>query len=293
VDDGSTDRSVDIVRSFGERVELVLQNHGGAPKARNRGVEEASGEFIHFLDADDILFPYCIKRKMEAASSEKADVVYSGSFFFNSEANAGTYESHAPSRNDRPGLVAHIIRNSLVTTTLLCRRELLINLRGFNEELMNGQEHDLLLRLALIGAKFTYVPKALSCNRTNHNLNSITSVTQGNPDRLEKLFWHFEGMLKETELWVPRVRAALSLRFHMVGVEYMALDKHGEAITMFEKAKRVAPKYILGLPLSRRLLVPMVGEYMAEKLIRRIREKLGGLKSAASFRRKSGMHMEQ
>jgi glycosyltransferase involved in cell wall biosynthesis len=216
VDDGSTDESRDIIRSFGGRIKFDFINHRGAGHARNRGVKMASGEFIQFLDADDILFPHCVTRKMEEALKEKADVVYSGGFFFDLEANAGTYESYAPSKNDRPSLVAHVIRSSLVTTILLCRRDRLLGIGGFNEELTNGQEHELLLRLALTGSKFAYVPRALSCNRTNHNHNSITSVTQQHPHRLEDLFCRFEGILKETDLWLLPVRAALSWQFHMV-----------------------------------------------------------------------------
>jgi glycosyltransferase involved in cell wall biosynthesis len=272
VDDGSTDGSKEIIRFFGQRVNLVLQNHGGASKARNRGIEESSGEFIQFLDADDILFPHCVMRKMEVALKENADVVYSGGFFFNLEANAGTYESYAPPKNDRPGLVAHIIRSSLVTTILLCRRDRLMRIRGFKEELTNGQEHELLLRLALTGSKFAYVPGALSCNRTSHNYNSITSVTQQHPDRLEELFCRFEGMLKETDLWLPPVRAALSSQFHMVGVNYIHFSNMQKALAMFKKAKEIEPDYIAGLPLSRRLLVPILGGYTAEKLLRKLRK---------------------
>jgi glycosyltransferase involved in cell wall biosynthesis len=272
VDDGSTDGSIDIIRSFGKPVSLILQNHSGASKARNKGVERASGEFIHFLDADDILFPHCVTRKMEVALRENADVVYSGGFFFNSEANAGTYESHAPLKNDRPGLIAHIIRSSLVTTILLCRKDRLVNLGGFNEELANGQEHELLVRFALTEAKFAYVPKALSCNRIKHNFDSITSVTQQHPDRLEELFCRFEEMLKQTEQWLPPVRAALGWRFHMVGTNYLHLGDSRRAVEMFEKARRIEPKYIAELPFSRRLLIPVLGGYAAETLLRRLRK---------------------
>jgi glycosyltransferase involved in cell wall biosynthesis len=272
VDDGSTDGSRDIVGSFGERVNLVLQNHGGASKARNRGVEESSGEFVHFLDADDILFPHCVTRKMEVALSEKADVVYSGGFFFNSELNEGTYESHAPGKNGRQSLIAHIIRSNLVTTVLMCRRDHLVKLRGFNEELTNGQEHELLLRLVLAGSKFAYVSGALSCNRTCHNHNSITSVTHQHPNRLEELFYRFEGMLKETDMWLAQVRAALSWQFHMVGVNYIHLSNMQRALVMFEKAREIEPNYIAGLPLSRRLLVPILGGYRAEKLLGKLRK---------------------
>lgn len=58
VDDGSTDRSAEIVRAINDpRVRLVSQGNGGPSKARNTGVHEAKGEWIVFLDADDEMQP--------------------------------------------------------------------------------------------------------------------------------------------------------------------------------------------------------------------------------------------
>ena len=58
VDDGSTDRSVEIVRGINApRIRLVSQTNGGPSKARNTGVREAKGEWVLFLDADDELLP--------------------------------------------------------------------------------------------------------------------------------------------------------------------------------------------------------------------------------------------
>jgi hypothetical protein len=153
----------------------------------------------------------------------------------------------------------------------------LLKLGGFNEELTNGQEHDLLLRFAITGSKFAYVPKALSCNRTKHNPRSITTMAQQYPNRLEELFCHFEAMLKKTELWLPQVRAALGWRFHMVGIDYLHLGNSRRAVAMFEKASQIEPKYVAELPLSRRLVIPMLGGYIAEKFFRKFHRVKTGL----------------
>ena len=55
VDDGSTDNSSRIIESFGNRVRLLSQQNMGVSHARNRGLLEAKGEYILFLDGDDIL----------------------------------------------------------------------------------------------------------------------------------------------------------------------------------------------------------------------------------------------
>ncbi len=62
VDDGSTDRTRQVVEAYGQPVRYVHQANGGAASARNRGLREARGEFIALLDSDDEWFPW----KLEA-----------------------------------------------------------------------------------------------------------------------------------------------------------------------------------------------------------------------------------
>ncbi len=54
IDDGSTDKSAEVVKSFPDpRIRLIQQENAGVSAARNRGIEEAKAELIAFLDADD------------------------------------------------------------------------------------------------------------------------------------------------------------------------------------------------------------------------------------------------
>lgn len=57
VDDGSTDGAVEVLKSYGSRITLICQPNGGAEAARARGLAAASGEYVVFLDNDDLLFP--------------------------------------------------------------------------------------------------------------------------------------------------------------------------------------------------------------------------------------------
>jgi glycosyltransferase involved in cell wall biosynthesis len=57
VDDGSTDNTKEALGKFGNRVRYLYQDNGGAGLARNRGIDEATGEWISFLDSDDRWLP--------------------------------------------------------------------------------------------------------------------------------------------------------------------------------------------------------------------------------------------
>jgi len=65
VDDGSTDRTAEITRSYGERVRCISQENQGPGAARNTGLREAEGSLITFLDSDDIW----LDRKIEAQAA--------------------------------------------------------------------------------------------------------------------------------------------------------------------------------------------------------------------------------
>ena len=78
VDDGSTDGSGAICAKFAERYpefKVIHKENGGVAAARNRGIEEAKGEYILFLDSDDFLVPDAIKPLLELARDNNLDVL--------------------------------------------------------------------------------------------------------------------------------------------------------------------------------------------------------------------------
>ena len=78
VDDGSTDRSVEIAREFGDRIRLLHGDHRGAPHARNLALNASRGEWLQFLDADDYLEPEKLEQQFaETNAGDEADVIYS------------------------------------------------------------------------------------------------------------------------------------------------------------------------------------------------------------------------
>src|SRR5262245_1919419 len=66
VDDGSTDRSREIIRAYRDpRVRLICHPHNrGIPAARNTGIDAARGDYVAFLDSDDIAYPNRLARQV-------------------------------------------------------------------------------------------------------------------------------------------------------------------------------------------------------------------------------------
>lgn len=72
VDDGSTDATLAIVQQYGSRVRLIEQPNSGPAAARNNGARHSSGEYLAFLDADDVWMPAFLERSIAALDADPA-----------------------------------------------------------------------------------------------------------------------------------------------------------------------------------------------------------------------------
>lgn len=84
VNDGSTDNSAEIAKSFAdsdERIQLIHQENKGLSGARNTGLSYAKGEFVFYLDSDDYLTKNAIEILVKAAKEENSDIVQ-GNFYY-------------------------------------------------------------------------------------------------------------------------------------------------------------------------------------------------------------------
>lgn len=104
VDDGSTDGSLALARTFAARgVQVVSQPNGGASSARNHALRLARGDYLQFLDADDLLAPDKIAQQMACLGAGETDVLLSGAWarFHDSPASA-EFRPDALSADFRP-----------------------------------------------------------------------------------------------------------------------------------------------------------------------------------------------
>ena len=104
IDDGSTDRSLEIARQFGPRVRCHAQERAGPAAARNHGVSVARGSYLTFLDADDLWEPDKLDRQLEAIGRDRGpDLVFGHAVQFESpELEPAESAGTRPTTNPQP-----------------------------------------------------------------------------------------------------------------------------------------------------------------------------------------------
>lgn len=158
VDDGSSDTSLVIASAFGNRVNVIRGGRRGSNYARNRILQEARGEWIQYLDADDRLEPEKIARQFaETSDGQDADVLYSPVII---ETTTGGKSSREISRSSpNVDLYCQWLSWDLPQTGgCLWRRSALQDLDGWRVEQPCCQEHELYLRSLKEGHRWRFAP---------------------------------------------------------------------------------------------------------------------------------------
>jgi glycosyltransferase involved in cell wall biosynthesis len=149
VDDGSTDDTASVLAPYRSHVRYVYQANRGLAGARNRGIAEARGELVAFLDADDVWMPEKLARQMEALSgAPQAGLVHTDVLFLE---QATGQKSHRKTRKtEYVGDCYRLLftRNQLTASSVLLRKECLTRVGWFEESLRRLEDYDLWLRVA-------------------------------------------------------------------------------------------------------------------------------------------------
>jgi glycosyltransferase involved in cell wall biosynthesis len=162
IDDHSTDGSYEyaLQLSANDRRIKVLKNREGkkgASSARNTGLLYATGQYIIFLDSDDLLASHCLKQRVEVMKSEdKLDfAVFQQATFLNGSPNQiKIFNKYATKKGD--DFLKMFLRNEnpWTVTCPIWKKEVLFNLNGFDEDLIYMEDPDLHSRAILNDNKF-------------------------------------------------------------------------------------------------------------------------------------------
>ena len=148
IDDGSADDSAAIAERFGPPVRVFRQDNRGESAARNRGISEARGSHVLFLDADDLLAPAAIERLVAAIDGRSKAIGLMSCAWFTTDPSVHDHVKEAFPREFYP----HIITENIAPPHCwLTPIELVRGAGGFSEAMRWFEDWDLWWRVGLEG----------------------------------------------------------------------------------------------------------------------------------------------
>jgi len=255
VDDGSTDRTDRVLADLaGPDMHVIRQQNHGPAAARNSGIAAASGEWIAFLDADDLWLPGKLERQFDAIRcTPHVGFCYSDSLV---QTTDGRTEKTKCRRPREATFLELLWGNMMSTATVLVRRDCFQVVGHFDPELRTGEDWDMWLRLATcfetvwVREPLALIRKSLkprdsvtklSCDslercvlRVLRRLFSSAEVRQRHPEvavrRRRTLAWHYSVLAKSylgRRLWSDYIRlTAFSVSSHPLGLCYTAPTRY-------------------------------------------------------------------
>ncbi|MBC7234416.1 MAG: glycosyltransferase [Chloroflexi bacterium] len=194
VDDGSTDHTAEVVASLADaRIRYLYQNHGERSAARNRGLTEALGDYIAFLDDDDLYEAHALESEICFLDDHaEIDVICGGTRVVDAEGRkelvVRPWETRPPPTilNIALGLVQFPMCSVMFRRTALSRLD-----HWFDPALNLAEDADFFARLAIGGCRFAWLPRVVSTYRiihTDRSLHVLLDFGRGYRAMLDKLF---------------------------------------------------------------------------------------------------------
>lgn len=248
VDDGSTDNTKDALLSCKDRIKYFYKENGGVSSARNFGIREARGEYVAFLDSDDIWLPPKIERQLDLlAKNNDLDCMIGDIEFIDI---SGKVMKRSDMRKQIPHdgmILKYLVKNFQTMCTILMKREIFADVGYFDEELKTAEDIDMLLRIAskykigvteqpLIRVRTGY-PSLSGEIFTGNRLIALEKIGQYNPaflsenkELIQKKISEINMQYAEDLLWhgyydVARIAIFKSLSGHMSLKSFILLLK--------------------------------------------------------------------
>ena len=273
IDDGSTDNSLNEIESFGDRIRVESNPNQGVQLTRNRGLELATGEYVKFLDSDDVLLLDCIEQQISQASqlpAESKAIVYGDPIWTNRQLQPIAGYLSKP-QNPAQDPVAAILSCSPITSCPLHKREYLLEIGGFDPFLVNRHENDLHLRLVLAGVQFIYCSGPIYKYRQyndNHRLSQAAYTEMGT-------MYYFEVLSREQKLieaktsqpLQPAARSILAKDYWTYGRVVLREGYADDAQKYFDRARNLDAENCVVGNFPYPLLIKLLGVDRAESIM--------------------------
>jgi GT2 family glycosyltransferase len=206
VDDGSTDRTPEVIHNFrDERIRYVRQENQGPSSARNTALREARGDAIAQMSGDDVAEPNRLARQVEVLDGRKDRVLFSDIIVIDEDGRRqhAAQSAGAPWIGDRrrmanrpcPEVLRHLFLkgNCLTAPTAFAAREVFESVGGYDVVMLQVQDWDMWIRLLLSGVVPQTVPEPLLRYRIRAGQANLSAPT---PAAIARQFFEVKRMLR-------------------------------------------------------------------------------------------------
>jgi len=242
VNNFSTDDTINIVESFGEkRFHLInFHNNGVIAASRNEGIRQSNGPVIAFLDSDDLWYPNKLEHCMPAFDAH-VDVVCHGENWISDGTNSRQV-LYGPQKNARYARLLYR-GNCVSTSATLVRKDLLTEVGSFSidSEYITAEDYDLWLQLAQRKSRFTFIPEILGEFR-QHQLGASSSVERHLRSELAVITSHHRTN-KASIRNAIRFRRRRAKVFYSAGRTHMRGANSRQALRFLLRAIAIYPFY--------------------------------------------------
>jgi len=266
LDDGSTDGSLDVIRSYGGRIQIATQSNGGQNVSRNQLTRLSRGEWLFYLDADDELMPDNVEQKMKVCTGAAA-VYGSVDFATFKDGQKVKSEKILAEHYDDPWVAAFSWKFPN-TSAFAFQRQSLLAAGGWDETVKNCTDYALYFPLLQLGGEFKAVPEAWSLYRQWSTTQAVNEAPLRRTTTRLKVMRAAAAALKEAGGLTPvREQAYLDASLAVIRTIYQ-LDRP-LALAEHRQLRCEQPRYrpsVTAFPARFRQVYRLAGFAVAERI---------------------------
>jgi len=278
-DDGSSDGTEELVRSYGDRVRYLYQENQGKSVMLNKALTKAAGEWIAFLDSDDYWLPEKLEwqfRSIEQFKEQNCGACFTnGQFVNNPHMDTTLFEFYGRTYEPTIGILPNPIRTfaespaGVSVVTLLCRADLIRQIGGFDPGLRFTEDYDFVFRLSLV-TNYCYVNLPLAIvDRTVASVRhtGVSAIWDRVDFRLDCEQRRYEKWLQLAEQLPSDVRRTILRQLRAVHSGKANLFLTKEEYEMAQRELSVAVKYQPTMNLLAKWILSRISPRIARGLV--------------------------
>jgi glycosyltransferase involved in cell wall biosynthesis len=243
IDDGSTDNSLEIIKTYGDKIIWKSLPHQGGNHVRNYGFKISKGEYIQYLDADDYILPEKIARQVSFLEATGADVVYGDWRYKHHYPDGTSFLDRIEIAETQADILESLLANWwTAVASLLYRRSAIENSSGWDENLSAAQDRDFFLSVVMSGAKVVYQPGCYSVYRRYGNVTVSTYSKSRWIECQSSVLQKAQNRLAQSNKLTIKYRYALALSYFELARESLKVD-YGMYLQFLEKTLILSPDF--------------------------------------------------